>query len=141
MSVVLKLHTVFVLTCVVHDWSPKSILNKKNTRSVIKAHSDICGIHFISHNIVFSTLKAIFLVYKFYLSIIITKNTDLLFSHFIMYDHEWRERASNAAVYRVQILIFFFLKKRKQNKKRELHSALQHRCFFFIETKPSKINK
>lgn len=28
--------------------------------------------------------------------------------HFIMYGHELRERASNAAVYRVQIFFFLF---------------------------------
>lgn len=50
---------------------------------------------------------------------------DSFSSHFIMYDHEQRERANNAAVYRV----CFFKKKQKKDKlkkKRKLHSAIQY---------------
>lgn len=59
-------------------------------------------------------------------------------SHFIMYGHEWRERASNAAVYRVQILCLFFLKKEtKKNLKKE---KIALSFTIPLEIKPSKIN-
>lgn len=65
-----------------------------------------------------------------------TRNVDSFSSHFIMYGHEWRERASNAAVYRVQIL-FFFLKKKKTNLKKE---KIALSFTIPLEMKPSKIN-
>lgn len=50
-----------------------------------------------------------------------------------MYDHEQRERANNAAVYRV----LFFLKKKEINLKKE-KIALSYTIP--LEIKPSKIN-
>lgn len=55
-----------------------------------------------------------------------------------MYGHEWREGASNAAVYRVQIICFFSLKKGHKLKKRERKIALSFTIP--LESKPSKIN-
>lgn len=54
-----------------------------------------------------------------------------------MYGHEWRERASNAAVYRVQIFFFFFFKKKETNLKKE---KIALSFTIPLEIKPSKIN-
>lgn len=58
------------------------------------------------------------------------KITNSFSSHFIMYDHEQRERANNAAVYRV-------LKKKGDKLKKE-KIALSYTIP--LEIKPSKIN-